>query len=156
MLHATPFFITVASRSVNALGYEKNGTAAPYDTWERFVAEKSRELARKTLLVTARHRQRLARKQILMKRFVKASMNLLAIEAAVWYASQPDIKQQNLSQCLLEHFCSQLREEFDPMPLLCLHTASCNDDMTVYRLAREILTGRADWLEEGIIKVLPA
>ena len=156
MLHATPFFITVASRSVNALGYEKNGTAPPYGAWERFVAEKSRELARKTLLVTARHRQRLAQKQILMKRFVKASMNLLAIEAAVWYGSQPDIKEQNLSQCLMQHFCSQLREEFDPTPLLSLHTACCNDDTTVYRLAKEILTGRADWLEEGIIKVLPA
>ena len=118
MLRATPFFITVASRSVNALGYEKNGTAAPYEAWERFVAEKSRELARKTLLITARHRQRLVPKQMLMKRFVKASMNLLAIEAAVWYASQPAIQANPLSQCLLEHFCSQLKEEFDPTPLL--------------------------------------
>jgi alkylation response protein AidB-like acyl-CoA dehydrogenase len=155
MLRATPFFITVASRSVNPLGYEKNGTAAPYEGWERFVAEKSRELARKTLVVTARHRQRLVPKQMLMKRFVKASMNLLAIEAAVWYASQPEIKEQSLSKCLLEHFCSQIREEFDPTPLLSMHVPCCNDDTTVYHLAKEILAGKADWLEEGIIKVLP-
>jgi alkylation response protein AidB-like acyl-CoA dehydrogenase len=155
MLRATPFFITVASRSVNALGYEKNGTAATYEGWERFVAEKSRELARKTLVVTARHRQRLVPKQILMKRFVKASMNLLAIEAAVWYASQPEIKEHSLSRCLLEHFCSQIREEFDPTPLLSMQVSCCNDDTTVYHLAKEILAGKADWLEEGIIKVLP-
>jgi len=155
MLRATPFFITVASRSVNALGYEKNGTAAPYEAWERFVAEKSRELARKTLLITARHRQRLVPKQMLMKRFVKASMNLLAIEAAVWYASQPAIQANPLSQCLLEHFCSQLKEEFDPTPLLTMPTSCCDDDTTVYRIAKDILAGKADWLEEGIIKVLP-
>jgi alkylation response protein AidB-like acyl-CoA dehydrogenase len=155
MLQATPFFITVASRSLNTFGYERNGTPAPYETWERFVAEKSRELARKTLLVTARYRQRLVPKQILMKRFVKASMNLFAIEAVVWYASQPEIQGNSLAQCLVEHFCSQLREEFDPTPLLSTQTSCWDDDTTVYCLAKEILAGKADWLEEGIIKVLP-
>lgn len=155
MLRSTPFFVTVASRSMNTFGHERNGTAAPYAAWERFVAEKSRELARKTLLVTARHRQRLVTKQILMKRFVTASMHLFAIEAAVWYASQPDIKENSLSECLLEHFCSHLREEFDPTPLLSIRTSCWNDDTTVHRLAKEILAGKAGWLEEGIIKVLP-
>jgi Acyl-CoA dehydrogenases len=155
MLQATPFFITVASRSLNTFGYEKNGTPAPYEAWERFVAEKSRELARKTLLATARYRQRLVPKQILMKRLVKASMNLFAIEAVVWYASQPEIHGNSLAQSLLEHFCSQLREEFDPTPLLSMQTSCWDDDTTVYRLAKEILVGKADWLEEGIIKVLP-
>jgi alkylation response protein AidB-like acyl-CoA dehydrogenase len=155
MLQATPFFITVASRSLNRFGYEKNGTAAPHEAWERFVAEKSRELARKTLLVTARHRQRLVPKQMLMTRFVKASMHLLAIEAVVWYVSQPEIKGNSLAQGLLEHFCSQLREEFDPTPLLSMQTSCCDDDTIVHRLANEILAGKADWLEEGIIKVLP-
>ena len=155
MLQATPFFLTVASRSVNAFGYEKNGTAAPYQAWERFVAEKSRELARKTLLVTARYRQRLVPKQMLMTRFVKASLHLLAIEAVVWYASQPEIKEKSLSQGLLDHFCTQIREEFDPTPLLSMQTSCCDDDTTMYRLAKEILAGKADWLEEGIIKVLP-
>lgn len=155
MLQATPFFITVASRSLNRFGYEKNGTAARHEAWERFVAEKSRELARKTLLVTARHRQRLVPKQMLMTRFVKASMHLLAIEAVVWYVSQPEVKGNGLAQGLLEHFCSQLREEFDPTPLLSMQTSCCDDDTIVHRLANEILAGKADWLEEGIIKVLP-
>ncbi|HET7058709.1 MAG TPA: acyl-CoA dehydrogenase family protein, partial [Nitrospiraceae bacterium] len=126
MLQATPFFITVASRSLNRFGYEKNGTAARHEAWERFVAEKSRELARKTLLVTARHRQRLVPKQMLMTRFVKASMHLLAIEAVVWYVSQPEVKGNGLAQGLLEHFCSQLREEFDPTPLLSMQTSCCD------------------------------
>lgn len=155
MLHATPFFFTVASRSVNAFGYVRNGTAAPYEVWERFVADKSRELARKTLLVAARYRERLVPKQILMTRFVKASMNLFAMEAAVWYASQPEIKRNSLAEGLLQHFCSQLREEFDPTPLLSMHSPSSKDDTIVYRLAREILTGQADWLEDGIIKMMP-
>jgi hypothetical protein len=73
----------------------------------------------------------------------------------VWYASQPEIKGNSLAQGLLEHFCSQLREEFDPTPLLSMQTSCWDDDTTVYRLAKEILAGKADWLEEGIIKVLP-
>src|SRR5206468_2864066 len=65
MLHATPFFVKVVSRSFNGLPAYKNGAAHPYEAWERFVEEKSRELARKILLVTARHRRRLVPKQML-------------------------------------------------------------------------------------------
>jgi hypothetical protein len=36
-----------------------------------------------------------------------------------------------------------------------MQTSCWNDDTIVYRLAKEILAGKADWLEEGIIKVLP-
>ena len=42
-----------------------------------------------------------------------------------------------------------------PTPLLTMPTSCCDDDTTVYRIAKDILAGKADWLEEGIIKVLP-
>jgi hypothetical protein len=154
MLHATPFFMKVMSRSVRGFSLpEKNGHGiSPYDEWERVVVEKTKELARKTLLVTARHRQRLVPKQLLMKRFVKAGMNLFAMEALLWYASQHHIRDKAMSRPLVDYLCSRMKEEFDPAPLLSLRTSLWDDDTTVYRIAKDILAGKAEWLEEGILK----
>src|SRR5438876_3215537 len=153
MLHATPFFVKVVSRSFNGLPAYKNGAAHPYEAWERFVEEKSRELARKILLVTARHRRRLVPKQMLMRRFSKASMHLLAVESALWYASQQGINDRPLAHGLLTYFCSRVKEDFEPTPLLSTRTSCWDDDTTVYHLAKDILAGKAEWLEDGIIKM---
>jgi len=155
MLRATPFFVKVLSRSFNTLSaHEKNGSATgPYEAWERFVGEKSRELARKTLVAAARHRRRLVPKQLLMKRLVKASMHLLSIEAIVWYGSQKEIKEKELAKSLITYFCSRVKEDFHPTPLLSSRTSFWDDDTTVYRLAKDILAGKAEWLEDGIIKM---
>jgi alkylation response protein AidB-like acyl-CoA dehydrogenase len=160
MLSATPFFLKIVSRSLTTLSsrkkkaFETNGAAqGPYDAWERFVEQKGRELARKTLLITAHHRQRLAPKQLLMKRLVQASMNLFAMEAMLWYGSQKEIQEREMSQSLLTYFCSRVKEEFEPTPLLSLRTSFWNDDTTVYCLAKDILSGKAEWLEDGIVKL---
>jgi hypothetical protein len=154
MLRATPFFAKVAARSINLLPDDgkTGGAATSYTAWERFVEQKSRALARTTLLITARHRQRLVREQLLMQRLIKAGMNLLSLEALLWYASQKDVKDRELVQSLVADFGSWVREDFHPTPLLSLRTSSWNDDTTVHRLAKEILAGKADWLEDGIIK----
>ena len=80
-------------------------------------------------------------------------MNLFAIEAVVWYASQKDVKGRDLSACLLTYFCSRVKEEFEPTPLLSLRTSFWDDDTTVYRIAKDLLSGKAEWLEDGIIKI---
>ncbi len=90
---------------------------------------------------------------MLMKRFSKASMHLFAVEAVLWYSSQKEIKDKHLSQGLLTYFCSRVKEEFEPTPLLSTRTSYWDDDTTVYRLAKEILLGKAEWLEDGIIKM---
>jgi alkylation response protein AidB-like acyl-CoA dehydrogenase len=155
MLRATPFFVKVLARSFNTLSaYEKNGsTEGPYEAWERFVEEKSRELARTTLVAAARHRRRLVPKQLLMKRLVKASTHLLSIEAIVWYGSQKEIKEKEPAQSLITYFCSRVKEDFHPTPLLSSRTSFWDDDTTVYRLAKDILAGKAEWLEDGIMKM---
>jgi alkylation response protein AidB-like acyl-CoA dehydrogenase len=166
MVKATPFLFKIMSRSaglVDTNGQNGNGQqngnghglghgqSGP-DRWQRFVGQKSRELARTILLITARHRQKLATKQILMKRLVKASMHLYAIEASDWYAAQPGIASQPLAAELRDHFCARLKEDFEPTPLLSARTSLWDDDAAVYRLAKEILAGRAEWLEDGILK----
>ncbi len=155
MLRATPFFVKTAARSFNALSvYEQDGVApgASDAVWERFVAQKSRELAQTTLWVTARHRGGLARKQLLLTRLVKASMHLFAVETLLWYKSQKELQDREHSQSLVTYFCSRIKAEFNPAPLLSIRTSSWDDDASLYRLAKAILSGQADWLEEGIIR----
>src|SRR5207247_10232902 len=122
-LPATRLCGKFGSRFVNGLPVDRNGGARPYEAWEHFVGEKSRELAVKILLVTARHRRRLVPKQMLMRRFSKASMHLLAVESALWYASQQGINDRPLAHGLLTYFCSRVKEDFEPTPLLSTRTS---------------------------------
>jgi hypothetical protein len=165
MLRAMPFFVKTAARSFNALSvYEKAGAAqgSSEAVWECFVAQKSRELAQTTLWVTARHRRGLARKQLLLTRLVKAGMHLFAVETLLWYKSQKELQGKAHAQSLVTYFCSRIKAEFNPAPLLSMRTSSWDDDAGLYRLSKTILSGQVDWLEEGIIRcrsiedVLPA
>lgn len=154
MLRAVPFFAKVAARSVNVRSdYKATGASGPYAAWYRFVLKQSRELARAALFATARHRQKLVPKQLLMKRLIQAGMDLFALEALLWYVSRKEVGDRALVPSLVADFGSRVREAFHPMPLLSLRTAPWNDDTTVYWLAKDILVGKAAWLEEGIIKM---
>lgn len=151
---ALPFFARVAARSLRAASaYERKPATpgSPATDWDRFVARESRELARTTLWVTARHRHGLIRKQRLLTRLVTAGMQLFAGEALAWYASQPDVRDRPLCRALVADFQGRVEELFDPTPLLSLRTPRWDDDTRLFHLAKEILAGRADWLEAGII-----
>lgn len=154
MVQALPFFAKVVGRSFNRLSRVGGwpASAVPESAWERFVTKKSRELAQKSLWAAARHRQGLARKQLLMTNLVKAGMQLFAMESLVWYASQRHVfRDHHLADGLLQHFCSQVENEFNPRPLLSFRQSLWQDDSHVFRLAQEILAGKAEWLEEGIL-----
>ncbi|HKU52613.1 MAG TPA: hypothetical protein VJQ25_09110, partial [Nitrospira sp.] len=97
----------------------------------------------------------LARKQLLMTRLVKAGVQLFATEALLWYASQQVVRDHVLADELLQHFCSQVKEGFHPTPLLSLRQPLWQDDSRVFHLARNILAGKAEWLEEGILAWSP-
>lgn len=159
MAQALPFFAKVAVRSFNRLPRIEGWPAsvAHESAWERFVTKKSRELAQKSLWATARHRQGLARKQLLTTHLVKAGMQLFAVESLIWYASQEQVAwNHQLADGLLQHFCSQVEDEFNPRPLLSLRRSLWQDDSHVFRLAKDILAGKAEWLEEGILAWHPA
>ena len=158
VVQALPFFAKVASRSFNRLprvGRWRTSTV-PESTWERFVTKRSRELAQKSLWITARHRQGLAHKQLLIRDLVKAGMQLFAVESLLWYASQQVVHNRQLADGLVQHFCSQVEDEFNPRPLLSLRRSLWQDDSHVFRLAKDILAGKAEWLEEGILAWHPA
>lgn len=158
MVQALPFFAKVAGRSFSRLPRIEGwpASAASESAWERFVTKKSRELAQKSLWAAVRHRQGLARKQLLMTHLVKAGMQLFAVESVLWYVAQPAFRNHQLADGLLQHFCSQVEDEFNPRPLLSLRRSLWQDDSHVFRLAQDILAGKADWLEEGILAWHPA
>ena len=153
MIRALPFFAKIAGRSLDPFPrFARWPTSAGLESpWERFVTKKARDLAQRSLWAAARHRQGLARKQLLMARLVKAGMQLFAVEALSWYASQQVVQDQSLRAELLEHFGSQVEEAFDPTPLLSLKQPLWQDDSRVFHLAQDILAGKAEWLEEGIL-----
>lgn len=158
MVQALPFFVKVASRSLNRLpriGMSSTSTA-PTSRWERFVTTRSRELAQKSLWAAARHRQGLTHKQLLTTCLVKAGIQLFAVESLLWYVAQQDMRTHPLADRLLQHFCSQVESEFDPKPLLSFRQSLWQDDSHVFRLAQDILAGKADWLEQGILAWHPS
>ena len=155
MLRAAPFFVRTAARSVHALPVfeQDGGTVGAFDkVWETFVARKSRELAQTTLWVAIRDRQGLARKQLQTARLVKAAMDLFAVETLLWYKSREPLQDRPHIQSLVTYFCSKVKGEFNPAPLLSWRTSWWDDDAHVYALAKAVVSGRLDWLEEGIIR----
>lgn len=152
MVQAIPFFAGIATRSLNPLPrWRGTVSAGPESRWERFVTKQSRKLARKSIWIAASHRRGLIRKQLLTTGLVKAGMHLFAVEAVVWYASQPAVRDRQLIDELVKHFCSQVEETFHPTPLLSLHRASWEDDSQVFHVAHDILAGKGEWLEDGIL-----
>lgn len=153
MMQAIPFFANIAGRSLNRFPRFTawSVSAGPESTWERFVTKQSRKLAQKSLWIAARHRRGLLRKQLLTTGLVKAGVHLFAVEAVLWYASQPAVRNRQLTDELVQHFCSQVEEVFHPTPLLSLHRPLWADDSQVFHLAQDILAGKGEWLEDGIL-----
>jgi alkylation response protein AidB-like acyl-CoA dehydrogenase len=152
MMQAIPFFAGIASRSLTPLPRWRGAVSAePESTWERFVTRQSRKLARKSLWIAARHRRGLIRKQLLTTGLVKAGVHLFAVEALLWYASQPTVRDRQLADMLVQHFCSQVKEAFHPTPLLSLKQPLWEDDSHIFHVAQDILAGKGEWLEDGIL-----
>ena len=157
MAQAVAFFAGLSARAFNPIAFLERGLpwgseAAP---WERFVSQQSRALARKTLWVSGRDRYNLPRNQRLLRSLVTAGLQLFAVEALLWYGSQPEIRELAWSQALVEDFCLRVKETFHPAPLLSLKTPLWDDDRRLFKLSKEILAGRAGWLEDGIIPCCP-
>ena len=72
----------------------------------------------------------------------------LDLRRGEWH--QPAVRSLSCSR----HGSSQrVKEDFEPTPLLSTRTSCWDDDTTVYHLAKDILAGKAEWLEDGIIKM---
>ncbi len=115
----------------------------------RFVERTSHRLARTLFHSAARYHMRLADRQRLLGRLVDVGGELLAMTAACSKAHAM-VRRQPSDQSpveLADLFC-RLASRRVRQTLRALHH---NEDRRSYRLAQDVLHGRFEWLEDGIL-----
>ena len=116
----------------------------------RYIERASRKLARSTFWAISRYQAKLEKKQALLGRIVDIGAELFAMSSAVVYANtlaseRPDRADQ--ARELADLFCTQSRRRIEGL----FHDLWSNDDDHNYRAAQNVLKGRYEWFEEGMI-----
>ncbi|HEV2813079.1 MAG TPA: acyl-CoA dehydrogenase family protein [Solirubrobacteraceae bacterium] len=119
-------------------------------THVRFAERSSRKLARSTFMLMGRHQAKLEKKQAVLGRIVDIGAELFAISSAAVYAQtlvaeHPERGDQAIE--LADLFCKQARRRVDAL----FAELWANDDDDNYKVALQVLDGRHEWIEEGIL-----
>jgi alkylation response protein AidB-like acyl-CoA dehydrogenase len=120
----------------------------------RWVDRTSRRLARQQFHLMVLNGPALEKKQALLFRCVDIGAELYAMVATCARA-QRDVRAKVADASAIELadvFCRGARRKVDALFRAIRH----NDDPAVYRTARQVLDGRYEWLERGIIEPEPA
>jgi len=125
-----------------------------YARWVRFIESSSRSLTRSTLVATARHRQGLHNKQLLLQDLVNDSLWLFPMAATLWYASQSEMRTKPGILELATYFCQEMADHLDPPSSSAKSIRRHKKDTIVYHLSKTIMNGEYAWLEEGIVPLL--
>lgn len=123
--------------------------------WVRFIEASARGLTRSTLMATLRHQQRLHNKQLLLQHLVNDSLLLFPMAATIWYANQPEMRTKPGIQELVDYFCQDMADRLCPPSSLAGRIRKHKKDSIVYHLAKALMSGKYDWLEEGIVSSTP-
>jgi len=116
----------------------------------RYAAKTSRKLARAIFHAMLRHGPKLEREQMLLGRLIDVGTELFAITVTCSRAQYLLENGGNRHEilALVDFFCKQSR-------LRIMHSfrgVRKNNDHHGYRLARQILNSKYEWLEEGIVR----
>ena len=125
-----------------------------YARWVRFIESSARSLTRSTLTVTLRHRQNLHHKQLLLQHLVNDSLCLFPMAAIIWYASRPEMRTKPGIFDLATYFCQDMAEQLYPASSPTGRIRGHMKDTTVYNLAKRIMNGEYEWIEDGIVPLL--
>ena len=125
-----------------------------YARWVRFIESSPRSLTRSTLVATARHRQGLHNKQLLLQDLVNDSLWLFPMAATLWYASQSEMRTKPGIVKLATYFCQEMADHLDPPSSSAKRIRRHKKDTIVYHLSKTIMSGKYAWLEEGIVPLL--
>jgi len=115
----------------------------------RYAARTSRRLARRLFHAMAMYGPKLERQQVLLGRFVDIGTELFAITVTCARAESLLARGGNKEELtgLVDYFCRSARLRIES------HFAGLrrNADTAGYRLAQEVLAGKYDWVEQGIV-----
>jgi alkylation response protein AidB-like acyl-CoA dehydrogenase len=122
---------------------------APLAAHLRFAKRMSRALARSLFHAALRYQTRLAYRQQLLGRLVDAGSDLFAMSAACSKAhAMTRLQPSERSPIeLADLFCRLAKKRIG----LAMQHLEDNDDRQSYRVAQDVLNGRMEWLEEGIL-----
>jgi alkylation response protein AidB-like acyl-CoA dehydrogenase len=127
--------------------YAEFGKLAPH---LRFVERQARKLARQSFHGMMRYQARLQNKQAFLFRLVDVANELFAMAASVTRAQalrKAGAPEAEEAAALADVFCRIARRRVRSL----LGELWSNDDALRYRTAGDVLKGRHEWLESGII-----
>jgi hypothetical protein len=115
----------------------------------RFVERSSRQLARVTLYLMARHGAKLERKQMTLFRLVDIGAELFAMTACCVRAQMLVRRARKGDEAtrLADHFCRLSRRRVNALFRTLFH----NEDAQTYRTAQQVLAGGHLWMEQGTV-----
>jgi hypothetical protein len=116
----------------------------------RFAERTSRKLARSTFYGMARWQGALEKKQGFLGRIVDIGAELFAITASCVHAktiAAEDPAHEKEAVELADLFCGQARRRIDRL----FHDLWANNDPENYEAAQQVLEGRYEWFEAGIL-----
>ena len=76
---------------------------------------------------------------------------LFPMAATIWYASQPEMRDQPGIRDLVNYCCQDLEGRLQPSSSLRGRIRRHETDSVVYRLSKRIMSGEYAWLEDGIL-----
>ena len=113
----------------------------------RFAERMSRKLARTTFHAMVRFGPRLEKRQSVLFRLVDIGADLFAITAACSRAEMLRKKGQPEAVELADLFCRYARRRIRAT----FRTVFSNDDVRTYSVARRVLEGKHQWIEQGMV-----
>jgi alkylation response protein AidB-like acyl-CoA dehydrogenase len=106
----------------------------------------SRRLARRLFHAMAKHGPKLEREQVLLGRFVDIGTELFAMLASCSRAQQM-LEQESNVLPLVDYFCLTSMSRVEEL----FRALGRNADRKGYKLAQEVMEGRLEWLERGVV-----
>jgi hypothetical protein len=138
------------TRWVSLRGWFGYGEFGPLAKHVRFIERASRKLARQAFHGMMRYQAGLERKQGFLFRWVDIAMELFAMTATISRTHamrQADAPEAEEALKLTELFCENSRLKVEEL----FRGLWKNADAEGYALAQDVLKGKFEWLEEGII-----
>jgi alkylation response protein AidB-like acyl-CoA dehydrogenase len=114
----------------------------------RFVERTARRLARRQFHLMVAHGPALEKRQGLLFRCVDVGAELYAMAAVCARAQRDAARGEATARELADAFCRAARRRVAAL----FEAVDRNDDVASYRVARGLLEGRYEWLEDGIVE----